>query len=57
MLIVQSVGEWIRCRFPKNVIPMTCPLERASLWPTPKTNAIQRIPETGPLFACSKEHK
>ena len=29
---------------------MTCPFERASLWPTPNTNAIQRIPETRYTF-------
>jgi len=48
---MQSVGQWIRCRFPKNAMPtMTCPFERASLWPTPNTNAIQRIPETRYTF-------
>jgi len=37
---MQSVGQWIRGRFPKNAKPtMTCPLERASPRPTPK---IQR---------------
>ena len=34
---------------------MMCPLEKASLWPRSKTNAIQRMPETRSTFRLQEE--
>jgi hypothetical protein len=45
---MQSVGQWIRCRFQEYTEP-----ETASLWPTPKTNAIQRTPETRSILSLT----